>query len=532
MKITSSMFFFLLKEELSFYTEYQRVTGLTFNMIRYHRGYYSDKETLYLVDCSNGMPNLSGLSTCVFLFYNLELEEDSVVESEHVNLFFQDIIPGDSDYCILRGKMDSLELMEKVMEVWTKLMEWDSRLKDALQDNSPLQNILRLGNYIMKRPYSLIDRNFSVIYMTPEFLEALGEGDKAKNEENLKYLPSDSVQELLMDDEFHQAEEKDGLFYYDTNSKEERFMCVNIFSGSSYLARLFTPAFPSQGEVEPGDKELFQHFAGYVSRAYMSYTGDVLIRHQEDVLHNLLRKILTNSDQENAFIGNALEAYGWKKDDTYVLLKLNFFMDEKWKAGLLYLCQQLEKEWKDSCAVLRGNRIAWVVNLSISQKGVENEEFFRSLSYLIRDYVCVAGVSDSFNDLSELRKYEKQADIALDIGFKEQPYQWYFRFDDYKLKYMTESVTKEFTGKELCHRVVRTLVDYDEEHNTEYAHSLYTFLVSEYNITHAAEKVFVHRTTFVRRMERIKELTKVNLEDPDEILQILLSYKLLNFKLG
>ncbi|NMA68285.1 MAG: hypothetical protein GX958_02565 [Desulfitobacterium sp.] len=528
MQITSSMFFFQLEKELDFYSEYKRLSSITFKRIRYYRDYL-EGETLFLVDCSNGIPNLAGLSSCVFLFYNLNLDSD--VTPERGTLTFENLIPEDCDYCVLREGIDSLELMEKILEVWTKLMEWDSQLKDALQNKSPLQDVLQLGHNIIQRPYSLIDRNFSVIYMTEEFLEAIGDGEDLKNEESLQYLPSDKVQELLMDEEFHQAEEKRGLFYYYTNYEEEPFICINIFSEERYLARLFSPVYPSHRDVEVGEKELFRHFANYVSKAYMSYTDDVLVRHQKDVLHNLVRRILTSSEQEKIFIGNALEVYGWKKDDTYVLLKLNFFMDEKWQAGLLYLCQQLEKEWKDSCAIVRGNRIAWVVNLSVSQKGVENDEFFRSLSYLIRDYVCVAGVSDSFNDLAELKKYERQADIALDIGYKEQPHQWYFRFEDYKLKYMIGMVTREFSGKELCHRVVKILINYDEENNTEYAYTLYTFLISEYNITQAAEKVFVHRTTFVRRMERIKELTQVNLNDPDEILQILLSFKLLNFKL-
>lgn len=531
MKVTSTMFYFLLKRELPFYDQSQRLAGKSIRRIRYYRGDYLEEETLFLVDCSNGIPNLAGLSSCVFLLYNLDLEQGSLGVSESRALFLEDIIPGDSDYWVIREKIDSLELMEKALEVWTKLMAWDSQLKDALQNKSPLQNVLRLGQDIIQRPYALIDRNFSVIYMTKEFLEAIVGEEKVKDEESLKYLPSDKVQELLMDEEFHQAEEKRGLFYYYTNYEEEPFMCINIFSEERYLARLFSPVFSSHQDIEVGEKELFQHFASYVSKAYMSYTDDVLVRHQKDVLHNLVRRILTSSDQEKIFIGNALEVYGWKRHDTYVLLKLNFFMDEKWQAGLLYLCQQLEKEWKDSCAIVRGNRIAWIVNLSISQKGVENDEFFRSLSYLIRDYVCVAGVSDSFNDLAELKKYERQADIALDIGYKEQPHQWYFRFEDYKLKYMIGLVTKEFSGKELCHRVVKILMDYDEQNNTEYAYTLYTFLISEYNITHAADKIFIHRTTFVRRMERIKELTQVNLNDPDEVLQILLSFKLLNFKL-
>lgn len=157
MKITSSMFFFLLKRELAFYSEYQRLAGKPFRRIRYFRSEHLEEETLFLVDCSNGIPNLAGLSSCVFLFYNLDLEKGSPGESQSRTLFLDDFIPGDSDYCVLSEKIDSLELMEKTLEVWTKLMAWDSQLKDALQNKSPLQKVLQLGEDTIQRPYALID---------------------------------------------------------------------------------------------------------------------------------------------------------------------------------------------------------------------------------------------------------------------------------------------------------------------------------------------------------------------------------------
>ena len=47
------------------------------------------------------------------------------------------------------------------------------------------------------------------------------------------------------------------------------------------------------------------------------------------------------------------------------------------------------------------------------------------------------------------------------------------------------------------------------------------------SINKAAEKLYIHRSTFINRMERILELTHLNLADYDTRLYLELSFRLL-----
>ena len=42
----------------------------------------------------------------------------------------------------------------------------------------------------------------------------------------------------------------------------------------------------------------------------------------------------------------------------------------------------------------------------------------------------------------------------------------------------------------------------------------------------AAKELFIHRSTFLYRMSHIRELIHIDLEDPDQLLYLLLTYKL------
>ena len=71
------------------------------------------------------------------------------------------------------------------------------------------------------------------------------------------------------------------------------------------------------------------------------------------------------------------------------------------------------------------------------------------------------------------------------------------------------------------------LAEYDTTHGTEYARTLVCFLRNSQNTTHAADELFIHRTSFMRRMAQIQNLVGINLDDPDEVLYLLLSAKLM-----
>ena len=76
-------------------------------------------------------------------------------------------------------------------------------------------------------------------------------------------------------------------------------------------------------------------------------------------------------------------------------------------------------------------------------------------------------------------------------------------------------------------RAVIKLRDYDKEHKTEYFDTLRTYITCQMNAVKAAKELFIHRSTFLYRMAHIKELVDIDLEDSDQLLYLLLTYKLL-----
>ena len=68
----------------------------------------------------------------------------------------------------------------------------------------------------------------------------------------------------------------------------------------------------------------------------------------------------------------------------------------------------------------------------------------------------------------------------------------------------------------------------DAERGTEYFQTLRMYLLKERSIPRTAEALIVHRTTLTYRLEKLRELIPMDLDDPQLRLYLLLSCYLID----
>ena len=80
----------------------------------------------------------------------------------------------------------------------------------------------------------------------------------------------------------------------------------------------------------------------------------------------------------------------------------------------------------------------------------------------------------------------------------------------------------------LCYEKLLDLVQSDKVQNTEYIKTLRTYLEHNLNTVQSAKSLFIHRSTFLYRLERIRSILETDLEDADELFYLNLSLHLLD----
>lgn len=130
--------------------------------------------------------------------------------------------------------------------------------------------------------------------------------------------------------------------------------------------------------------------------------------------------------------------------------------------------------------------------------------------------------------LKELHVSYKQAEKAFQIASK-------LRWNDVLVPYESLGVLRVFLQienqevlKSFIYEILGNLLTYDNEKNSNLLETLRVLADSNFNSQRTAQRLYIHINTLKYRLERIKEIGKLNLCDPEERFNIQLAIKMID----
>lgn len=238
-----------------------------------------------------------------------------------------------------------------------------------------------------------------------------------------------------------------------------------------------------------------------------------------------LRGALKGDAAGAANLAAALIADGHSKHTSYSVLRIERSFTHENESELDYLARRFELSLPQSYCFTENNCLYMLTDVG-TEEADRRRAFLQNLPVAARDNLAKIGVSKPFSEMTKLSNACEQADIALAQGSATNPTYWYYRFGDYALEWLVERATAGISPDIVRHSAITTLEAYDASHGTELAHTLSTFMRCRYNATAASAELFVTRSTLLNRLERIIELTHIDLDNPRERLYLALSFEL------
>ena len=144
-------------------------------------------------------------------------------------------------------------------------------------------------------------------------------------------------------------------------------------------------------------------------------------------------------------------------------------------------------------------------------------------------FEVVAGVSDIFLDLWQLRRY---MDYAKRIALfpDERSLQSHMLIqDEWKMALFFHDVNKALPDSQAyCATILTDILKYDQENSTEYAQTLRQYLLCGMSPTQTTQKMYLHKNTVLYRVRRLEELFGLHLSDMQLVYKLLISFSLLD----
>lgn len=169
-----------------------------------------------------------------------------------------------------------------------------------------------------------------------------------------------------------------------------------------------------------------------------------------------------------------------------------------------------------------------VVLFSRKEKLILNRDM-KSVLEILEQHQLHCGLSRCFHDLIKTREYYLQSLKAMELGIRINNDKVFYAFEDYALFNLLDVYSKRDKLKNFCHPVIFILMEHDRKNNSNYLDSLYIYLTKQKNMVKTAHEMHTHRSTMEYRINKIREITGIDLDDTNLITHLLLSFMALEF---
>lgn len=392
------------------------------------------------------------------------------------------------------------EVFNTIQILYNGFDQWEEQLRDELEKeiDFDIRKILELGSAKLNRNITVM--NYMLLRI---FRSEIQTGSNGKRKivvddrpETMSIDYSEMIKEVcnlerIITVPYMSAVESDSCQYYCCNT-----YMAGRFAGCTSIDEGTTP-------FEEGDFAVMDYFFAVFQKAYTKYQRSYA---QEDFPESqALRKLLDHiplTPDENAL-------FRLQPGEQWAFFRLK----ERRKGKNLpkdYMYASLNGiNPKTAYAMVYHEEIVGLLRLGEKEKGETITTFEQTLHRM----GYYGGLSHSFTDMTRLKDYFRQAGYAVQQGGETEGVVHYFK--DFVLSYMLSACRGELSGESLLSDGLLALREHDRKKGTDYVNTLDLYLQNEMSITKTSQALFIHRSSLLKRLEKITKLSGCDFSDSD-----------------
>lgn len=413
-------------------------------------------------------------------------------------------------------------LFNSVQHIFAFFNDWEQKMFKAQSFDKPLSRIGDLAYIIFGNPILCLTTFNKALFLkydsdrpeTHDYYNA--EPDEGEfmdeDEENLlSFTPGFSDTYLKKEPSLFPK----GSFRYD-------HIYSNIYEGDQYLGRIIVDS--AYKEFIDSDFTIIKWLTDYLKQILLQ-SSELLLgvsKHFELMMQQLLVKHMPFQNGYDLI----LTENNWERYNKYRCVFLKPLNNATLGTIVTNFALYLNEYFDSRYILLTETTITLIFNITKSK--YSDQDQLQRLELLIQKYPYRAGVSTIFEDISDIWIYYQQAQQAFKIGEKIQPFNNFNHFDNCALQLMIENSLGNFGSEFYYTDSIKKLLFYDMENNTDLFNTIKVYLNNGLNATKALEELHICRSTFLYRINRVKDLTGIDLDNSNTRLYLLILSQIMN----
>lgn len=407
------------------------------------------------------------------------------------------------DCCIFPPDTDQIALFNFIQRLFDRLDEWNLKLKAIAEGAFQLPELLESAAGMLQNPVWLCDENAHVVACAERFSadlepKELIESYKMMEGETRKWIEGEAHRVL-------------------TGGAAES-LCARLASGGAdFLLVCAAKERPFYGS----DETVFGYLTGYVK--LMLSERKISVRamranRNNDEIEQRLRAILNSTLPQEETL-TALSRLGWDERADYAVCAAETFSGDMRYGNVHAVCDRMERALKNCCAFYAESVVIAVIRL-------ESDDQLHALEDICKKEKLRAGTAAQIRGLSYFQQALGQAKYTLAEAGKRNAD--FLAFKDAADEYIMERSVSEFQKELICSKPVLDMAAYDQKHGTNYLETAARYVGNRYNAVKTAGELFIHRSTLLYRLERMKTQFGLDMDAEKALsLRTLLSIKML-----
>ena len=459
------------------------------------------------IEMLSGAPQKNTLYICA--------DQEPSADTPQLLIHVSETVGDNPRYTYLQNGRDTVFALADIYNALFVYKDWESNMIKLLAKKD-FQTMGRITGELLEADIVLIDKEYHIVHHT------VGNNPTVYYEEYFQEQFDEmsvwGIQQLyLHDSEFDKTFTQKGLTLYpqDVIPGKRAYFC-NLFLNDLYIGRILI--LVSDDPFWPAKEAFLKQYCEYVNDCYSAYLESTYQYYPESEEHMAFKQLVNGTQTSPADVLGK-ETPGKQ----FQILCMQSFGDVTGAESLNFFCLQLEISDARINAISNDHKIYCLINY----EDAAYEGLYKLIVSFARDHLFHMGVSSSFSLPGSIPAGLKEAEIALTLGEKENKGIWTHHFSEYTKPYIISRITQELPKESVQHPALRALKDFDL-HNADLHlyQTLREYIRCHFNATMAAEQLHIHRTTFLYRMNKLRSVAPVDLNDWDTVMMLMISYRL------
>ena len=410
---------------------------------------------------------------------------------------------------VLDKAADFYRTFNTLQHIFDKYDSWEADLRRLLDEGADISRMLTASEIVFENPLYAIDGNFRMLGASE--MASVLQRQAPVNPEEGGHLSLAAVGRFLELQDL-KMEEREPLVL---TLLDQTTLNLNLLEGDEYRGCV-TVQYTSR-TYRPSDRPLI----ALLGKCLMSALKQLAADAPEGL--GSLRAALQDLVEERPLSGLArsvIEAAGEGRRFACLRMKPAGRADAM---PLGFVRNALEGAFRNSVVFeYHRNSVVAVIDVDAAAEGAVawRTAVEEQLVPFTRGMDMKVGISHPFDNLMSSRDLFLQADRALDLGMLFDAEGGCYWFEDYALRSLVMNAAGTMDLDLQFPEGLQRLVAHDKTSETSYVETLRTYLANNLSVAKTAADLYVHRSTLMERLARIRRELDMDLDDADVQLRL------------